>query len=49
LVERELADGSPKEYWELQEGRVGQVNPGRDVHAWNVLIVPALRMAGLVE
>jgi hypothetical protein len=49
LVERELGDGSPKEYWELQEGRVGQVNPGRDVHAWNVLIVPALRMAGLVE
>ncbi len=49
LVERELADGSPKEYWELQEGRVGVASLGRDVHAWNVLIVPALRMAGLVE
>ena len=46
LVERELADGSPKEYWGLQDGRVGVASLGRDVHAWNVLVVPALGMGG---
>jgi hypothetical protein len=49
LVKRELVDESPKEYWELSDDRVGLVNPGRDRHAWNVLTVPAMRMAGLIK
>lgn len=50
LVTRELAaDGSPKEYWQLSPDSVGRVNPGRDTHAWNVLLAPAFKMAGLIE
>lgn len=49
LTRRELDHGSPKEYWELSPGSEGYVHPGRDEHAWNVLIVPALQMAGLIQ
>lgn len=49
LVEQELGDGSPKEYWELSPGREGTLQPGRDDYSWNALLVPVFRWAGLIE
>jgi hypothetical protein len=49
LVAQEVADGTTKEYWTLAPGRIGQVQAGRRDYSWNVLIVSALRWAGLVE
>jgi hypothetical protein len=48
LIAQELADGTAKEYWTLSPGRTGAVQPGRADYAWNALIVPALRWAGLI-
>lgn len=49
LVLRETASGTAHEYWELIPGHEGTVQPTRSDYAWNVLIVPALRWAGLAE
>ncbi len=49
LVQRELADGSPEEYWELSEDAPGLVSPNRSGYAWNALIVRALRFSGLIH
>jgi hypothetical protein len=49
LVEKELADGSPKEYWELSPGREGVLQPGRGDYSWNALLVAAFRWARLIE
>lgn len=49
LVELELADGSPKEYWELSPGREGTLQPGRDDYSWNALLVPAFSWSRLIE
>jgi hypothetical protein len=47
LIQREVKDGTTIEYWELIPGHEGTIQPGRDDYSWNVLIVPALRWAGL--
>lgn len=49
LAQRELADGSPEEYWELSEDAPGRVNPNRSQYAWNALIVRALKFSGLIR
>lgn len=49
LAARETAAGTTQEYWNLGQERIGEVQPGRTDYAWNALIVPAMRWAGLVE
>lgn len=49
LAARETAGGTTQEYWNLGRGRIGEVQPGRTDYAWNALIAPALRWAGLID
>ena len=44
-----MEEGSGTEYWQLMPGSEGYIPPNRIFYSWNVLVVPALRYAGLVQ